>query len=261
MLRQLLNLNLPKGITEVCVYTLGVPKENPRSQWEATATIRCHVRGLTKEAVEEFDLCHRLESYYLDIFPGYYRDDFSEIWAPAHPQICYWPGLTPNENIKLGMGFVNGQSFDIDHAEITDMSVTIQPKSEPATPLSVAYDGETVMAPLGMIAFARSEDKGRDNNCGIYAIHSEAWPWLRANLTIETLREKMSELTGLEIRRNEFPNLEAVHFVFYGYLGDGNVSNTRVDPLGKAVGEYIRALIFPIPKQLLPADFQANLKS
>lgn len=54
--------------------------------------------------------------------------------------------------------------------------------------------------------------------------------------------------------RHEFPGLRAVHFVLRGLLGTGGSSNLRVDQVGKAVGEYLRAKHVPIPRELLPAE-------
>jgi hypothetical protein len=59
------------------------------------------------------------------------------------------------------------------------------------------------------------------------------------------------EVKDLEVVRHEFPHLHAVHFVLKGLLGSGGSSNLRVDPVGKAVGEYIRAKHVSIPAELL----------
>ncbi|MGP4020304.1 hypothetical protein [Saccharopolyspora sp. 5N708] len=50
---------------------------------------------------------------------------------------------------------------------------------------------------------------------------------------------------------HEFPNLRAVHFVLRGLLGTGGSSDLRVDPLGKAVGEFRRVHQVEVPVELL----------
>jgi hypothetical protein len=60
----------------------------------------------------------------------------------------------------------------------------------------------------------------------------------------------MPEVKDLEIVRHEFPHLRAVHFVLRGLLGTGGSSNLRVDQVGKAVGEYLRAKHVLIPEEL-----------
>ena len=49
------------------------------------------------------------------------------------------------------------------------------------------------------------------------------------------------------VERIEFRHLKAVHYVVYGPLGRGVSSSSRLDSLGKAFGEYIRAVHVPIP--------------
>jgi hypothetical protein len=60
----------------------------------------------------------------------------------------------------------------------------------------------------------------------------------------------MPELKDLDVTRHELPHLRAVHFVLHGLLGTGGSSNLRVDQVGKAVGEYLRAKHVPIPRAL-----------
>jgi hypothetical protein len=42
-----------------------------------------------------------------------------------------------------------------------------------------------------------------------------------------------------------------VHVVLRGLLGTGGSANLRVDQPGKAVGEYLRARLVPVPDALL----------
>jgi hypothetical protein len=104
------------------------------------------------------------------------------------------------------------------------------------------------------VAFARSGDKGANSNVGIWARERRAWPWLRDTLTTETLRSLAPELAEIEIIRHEFPHLRAVHFVLRGLLAPAGSSNLRVDPVGKAVGEYLRAKQIEIPVALLDRE-------
>ena len=51
--------------------------------------------------------------------------------------------------------------------------------------------------------------------------------------------------------KNALPNLAAVNIVIHGLLGEGVASSTRFDPQAKAVGEWLRARVVPIPQELL----------
>jgi hypothetical protein len=44
--------------------------------------------------------------------------------------------------------------------------------------------------------------------------------------------------------------MRAVHVVLRGLLGTGGSSNARVDPIGKAIGEYLRAKQVLVPAAL-----------
>jgi hypothetical protein len=119
----------------------------------------------------------------------------------------------------------------------------------PTSPVSISSFGPTVTRPLGDIALSRSGDKGANINIGIFVHTDEEYDWLRSFLT----EKKMEELMGDDwkpefyVERIEFTHLKAVHYVVYGPLGRGVSSSSRLDSLGKAFGEYIRAVHVPIP--------------
>jgi hypothetical protein len=46
-------------------------------------------------------------------------------------------------------------------------------------------------------------------------------------------------------------NLRALNFVVDGLLGEGVAANTRFDPQGKGVGEWLRSRHVDIPVELL----------
>jgi hypothetical protein len=108
--------------------------------------------------------------------------------------------------------------------------------------------------PLGLICGARSGDKGGNANVGLWARDHAAYPWLRDYLTVERLRELLTEAAGLEVRRFELPNLGAINFVIVGLLGAGVAASTRPDPQAKGLGEYLRSRLVDVPAQLLADD-------
>ncbi|MFJ9646868.1 acyclic terpene utilization AtuA family protein [Streptomyces sp. NPDC101206] len=113
--------------------------------------------------------------------------------------------------------------------------------------------GPTRRAPLGLVAGARSGDKGGDANVGVWAESDTAWDWLHATLTVERFRELLPETRGLPVARHVLPNLRALNFTVTGILGAGVASAHRFDPQAKALGEWLRARHLDIPVQLLPA--------
>ncbi|MDJ1639618.1 acyclic terpene utilization AtuA family protein [Streptomyces pakalii] len=109
----------------------------------------------------------------------------------------------------------------------------------------------TRRAPLGLIAGARSGDKGGDANVGIWVRDDDAWRWLAHELSVERLKELLPETVDLTVVRHVLPNLRALNFTVHGLLGEGVAAQARFDPQAKALGEWLRSRWLPIPVALL----------
>lgn len=112
-------------------------------------------------------------------------------------------------------------------------------------------EGPTRRAPLGLIAGARSGDKGGNANIGVWARTDEAWRWLAHTLTVDRLRELLPETAELPVTRHGLPHLRALNFVVEGILGEGVAAQHRFDPQAKALGEWLRSRHLDIPEALL----------
>jgi hypothetical protein len=110
---------------------------------------------------------------------------------------------------------------------------------------------DTVRAPLGRVAGARSGDKGGDANLGVFARSDAAYQWLNAFLTIDRLRQLLPEIVDLVVERYPLANLRAVNFVIRGLLEEGVAASSRMDPQAKSLGEWLRARIVDVPVALL----------
>ncbi|MET8567891.1 acyclic terpene utilization AtuA family protein [Streptomyces sp. NPDC004783] len=121
---------------------------------------------------------------------------------------------------------------------------------EPALPEPLPA-GPVRRAPLGLVAGARSGDKGGDANVGVWARTGDAWRWLAHELTADRFRELIPEARGLPVTRHTLPNLRALNFVVEGILGEGVAAQARFDPQAKALGEWLRARHLDIPEVLL----------
>ncbi|MEV6317409.1 acyclic terpene utilization AtuA family protein [Streptomyces sp. NPDC051776] len=119
------------------------------------------------------------------------------------------------------------------------------PLPEPLPP------GPVRRAPLGLVAGARSGDKGGSANTGVWARSEEAWRWLAHTLTEERFRELLPEARDLPVTRHVLPNLRALNFTVDGLLGEGVASHARFDPQAKALGEWLRSRHLDIPEVLL----------
>ncbi|MEU1041352.1 acyclic terpene utilization AtuA family protein [Streptomyces sp. NPDC005907] len=126
-------------------------------------------------------------------------------------------------------------------------------ETPPAPPLPdpPPAGGPTRRAPLGLVAGARSGDKGGDANVGVWARTGEVWPWLAHTLTVDLFRALLPETAPLTVVRHVLPNLRALNFVVEGILGEGVASQARFDPQAKGLGEWLRARHLDIPEALL----------
>ncbi|WP_405671709.1 acyclic terpene utilization AtuA family protein [Streptomyces sp. NBC_01530] len=114
--------------------------------------------------------------------------------------------------------------------------------------------GPTRRAPLGLVAGARSGDKGGNANVGVWVRTSAAdaaWRWLVHELTADRFRELIPESRGLYVTRHVLPNLRALNFVVEGILGEGVAAQCRFDPQAKALGEWLRSRHLDVPEELL----------
>ncbi|MCV7259270.1 acyclic terpene utilization AtuA family protein [Mycobacterium shimoidei] len=112
--------------------------------------------------------------------------------------------------------------------------------------------GPTRRAPLGLVAGARSGDKGGSANVGVWVRTDEQWRWLVHTLTVDALKTLLPETADLPVTRHVLPNLRAVNFVIDDILGQGVAYQARFDPQAKGLGEWLRSRHVDIPERLLP---------
>ncbi|MFI8790691.1 acyclic terpene utilization AtuA family protein [Streptomyces sp. NPDC055105] len=121
--------------------------------------------------------------------------------------------------------------------------------------------GPTRRVPLGLVAGARSGDKGGDANVGVWVEGDgggdrdgdgdQAWRWLVHEMTADRFQSLISESRHLTVVRHVLPNLRALNFTVTGLLGQGVASQHRFDPQAKGLGEWLRSRHLDIPEVLL----------
>ncbi|GAA0303605.1 acyclic terpene utilization AtuA family protein [Streptomyces turgidiscabies] len=121
---------------------------------------------------------------------------------------------------------------------------------EPSLPDALP-PGPARRAPLGLLAGARSGDKGGNANVGVWVRTDEAWRWLAHTLTTDLFRELLPETAELNVVRHTLPHLRALNFTVEGILGEGVAAQHRFDPQAKALGEWLRSRHLDIPEAML----------
>ncbi|MFI5661158.1 acyclic terpene utilization AtuA family protein [Streptomyces sp. NPDC051684] len=200
--------------------------------------------------------------------------------------LASYPGFHVTAPPGKGSPYGVFEAAYVERAEVPQVAVLpdgerrrIPAPSGPARPLAPVEDpplppplppGPTRRAPLGLIAGARSGDKGGDANVGVWVESDEAWRWLVHTLTVERFCELLPETNqappALEARgpgqspatatpslvtRHPLPTLRALNFTVQGLLGEGVASRYRFDPQAKGLAEWLRSRHLDIPEALL----------
>ncbi len=230
---------------------------DPATEAQATSLLRCHVKSASADPVGRAfsDAAIQLA---LASYPGF---SVTRPPAAAAPYGVYRPAYVPQSEVPHVVVHADGRREDI-----APPSVVSSPEPDTAWPEAAVQEsapplgdwvGETVRAPLGRLAYARSGDKGGDANIGVWIpaghpYRDDAYAWLAGFLDESTVHELIREAAMLDVEIHPLPNLAAVNIVIHGLLGEGVASSTRLDPQAKGVGEWLRARDCAIPASLLP---------
>ncbi|KAA1395588.1 acyclic terpene utilization AtuA family protein [Aeromicrobium ginsengisoli] len=230
---------------------------DPATQAQATSLLRCHVKSASPDPVGRAfsDAAIQLA---LASYPG-----FSVTRPPSAgtPYGVYRPAYVPQSEVPHVVVQADGRREEIEPPSVVsspeDDTAWPEAAVQESTPPTGDWVGDTVRAPLGRLAYARSGDKGGDANIGVWipADHparDDAYAWLAGFLDQSTVRELIREAAMLDVEIHPLPNLAAVNIVIHGLLGEGVASSTRLDPQAKGVGEWLRARDCAIPASLLP---------
>ncbi|MFD5540791.1 acyclic terpene utilization AtuA family protein, partial [Streptomyces sp. NPDC127079] len=209
----------------------------------ASALLRLVVRDRDQEAVGRA-LSGAAVELALASYPGFH------VLAPpgkGAPYGVFEDVYVPREEVPHVAVLHDGRRVPVAPAQDTRVL-----RDPPAPPLPEPLPaGPTRRAPLGLVAGARSGDKGGNANVGVWARSDEAWRWLAHTVTVDTFRRLLPETAQLPVIRHLLPNLRALNFTVEGILGQGVAAQHRFDPQAKALGEWLRSRQLDIPEALL----------
>jgi hypothetical protein len=209
----------------------------------ASALLRCVVRDPDPETVGRHFSSAAVELA-LASYPG-----FTTTAPPGEGQVygVFTAGYVDAAEVPHLAVHADGARTEIAPAAETKV---LGPVVEGALPVPLPA-GKTRRAPLGLVAGARSGDKGGDANVGVWVRTDEQWRWLAHALTTDALRELLPETAELRVTRHLLPNLRAVNFVIEGILGKGVAYQARFDPQAKGLGEWLRSRNVELPEEFL----------
>jgi len=210
---------------------------------QASATLRCVVRGSDPKATGRAFSGAAVELA-LASYPGFHLTGPP---GDAQPYGIFTAAYVDRAEVKQVAVLPDGSSVPAYEPDLTEPLDPI----EPPGPRAWTDTGPARRVPLGLVAGARSGDKGGDANVGVWVRDERAYSWLVSTLTVDKLRELLPEAAKLPVTRHLLPNLHAINFVIEGILGRGVAAGARFDPQAKALGEWLRARYLDIPVSLL----------
>lgn len=125
------------------------------------------------------------------------------------------------------------------------------PQAMTPEPSAWVDEGEPMVeVPLVKLAWARSGDKGNLSNIGVIARRAEWLPLIWARVTPEVVRQYFLHLVHGPVERFHVPGLAAINFVMHEALDGGGPASTRMDPLGKGMGQMLLDLPVRVPQSI-----------
>ncbi|MFD3472198.1 acyclic terpene utilization AtuA family protein [Streptomyces sp. NPDC058682] len=258
-----------EGVVDATWTLARTDHEDADTQETASALLRLVVRDPSPDRVGRALTSTAIELA-LGSYPGFH---VTAPPGPAQPYGVFTSTLIPSDEVPHVAVLPDGTHVPIPAPPVVappaePAAVAALPADPAAVPAPPAFEAresgggapagsgaqprETVRAPLGALAGARSGDKGGDANVGVWAESAPAWHWLRDTLTVDRFQTLLPETRGLAVQRHELPHLRALNFTVTGILGGGVASGHRFDPQAKALGEWLRARHLDIPVDLLP---------
>lgn len=171
--------------------------------------------------------------------------------ADVQPVIKVFSFLVPKLGVSLRVA-LDGHAEDVPCAGREGFKENPPPALDlPAREAAenIAKDALATTVPLVALAWARSGDKGDDENIGVIARRPEFVPLLREQLTPERVKAWFAHLVQGEVERFEVPGLHALNFVLHQALAGGGVASLRSDPLGKSFAQMLLDLPMRVPRR------------
>jgi hypothetical protein len=217
---------------------------DPQTEAAASAPVRIAAWSQDRAAIGKF--LEGYASFALGGIPGFHGDGTKG----PEMRVDFWPGLVPQAEIRHQVVLDDGRELEIALPPTAPLA-----PSRPPRPITGSADhgfsGATRRRPLGELVYARSGDKGGDASLGVWSRDPAAWGWLRTYLTSDRLRQLLSLRQDVGVEVHEMANLSGLLVILKGYFGESGSGNIALDPIGKGLGEFLRARLADVPVELV----------
>ncbi|HEX7355906.1 MAG TPA: acyclic terpene utilization AtuA family protein [Mycobacteriales bacterium] len=238
--------SIPGGrdaFAETSVELIRSDHPDPATNEQAVAQLRITVKDPDENKVGRA-ISAKVTELALASYPGLFGAGPAGVQAYG----VYWPAVVPARFVRQEV-VVGGERTVVESAAVSGEPLPLPDSTSP-----LLAEAPTRRVPLGLVAGARSGDKGGNANLGVWARTDAGYAWLAAYLTTDRLRALMPEARDLAVERYALPGIRALNFVLIGLLGEGVASSTRLDAQAKGLGEYLRAKVVDVPVSLLESS-------
>ena len=229
---------------EVSIQLHRTDKENPISNEESMASLVISVKSMNADLVGRLFSAKIIELALANI-PGFFAQGCVKSSGPV---IVYWPALIDSKHIKEKVYIEDKEIEIIPTSQMNFEDIYYQRDPIEIEEIEIK-DEENIY--FGDLYGTRSGDKGGCANIGVWAKNSKSFAFLSKYLSEEKLKELLPDLKDFKIERFELSNINSLNFYIHGILEDGVSSNNRKDSQAKSLGEYLRAKIIKVPKEIL----------
>jgi len=101
------------------------------------------------------------------------------------------------------------------------------------------------------IAGARSGDKGKHSNVGVYFYDKEIYDWAKKYITKDVIKNHLSDIVQGEVVRYELDNIFALNFILKNSLGGGGSETLINDAQGKTHAQATLLLDLNLPEEFI----------
>ena len=246
---------------------IGVPERDPKSQLRSTSYLRLF--AASSDANVLLGMAAVIGESAMMHYSGFHGTLDSRTAIPI-PYLSYYPAIWPQSELKTSINILDTATSETKTIQTTPPptfeALGQRQSYETADPVDLTSFCPTILSRLGDVVLARSGDKGGNANIGFFIptalpssypasspLYKESWDWLRSLLTIGKLKEMFAESWDdtFFVERVEFPGIMAVHFVVYGMLGRGVSGSSRLDSLGKGIGDWLLDVFVDVPVRFL----------
>ncbi|MFT4043415.1 MAG: DUF1446 domain-containing protein [Gordonia sp. (in: high G+C Gram-positive bacteria)] len=244
LFREQFEATLPAAPQEISWELSRLDRPDAVTEEQASALLRCVARDSDPKKVGRAFSSAAVELA-LASYPG------ATLTAPpghGSPFGIFEPGYVDAALVEHRVAFADGVVELIEPSPLRAPSTPDEPRNRTE---SITDRGPTVLRPLGVIAGARSGDKGGSANIGVWVRDRAHFDWLDDTLDVELVKQLLPEVADLTVSRYRLPNLLALNFVIEGVLGRGVADNVRFDPQAKGMGEWLRSRPVLIPSHFL----------